>query len=80
MGFKKYRGPVETVEQAMMAHAVVVIIRQGCFHKTREWAWRLWHRAPRTVTFPLKVPVRGFRCRSCRQSVKVVIRVTDAWD
>lgn len=78
MGFKRYRGPVETVEQAMMAHAVIIITCQGCKHHKREWAWRLWQRAPKAVTLPLRQPVPGFRCRWCRRSVQAIITVAHA--
>ncbi len=80
MGFKKYRGPVETVEQAMMAHAVLVIACTGCDHRTREYAWKLWHRAPKAVAMPLGKPVPGFRCRRCRRRVEVMMRVAGEWD
>ncbi len=79
MGFKKYRGPVDTVEQAMMAHAVLIITCQGCGHYKREYAFRLWQRAPNTPALPLRKPVAGFRCRRCRTSVEAVMTVATAW-
>lgn len=76
MGFKKYRGPVETVEDALMAHAVLSITCQNCRHGTRMWAWRIYEKAKeKVITMPLKKPVGGFWCKFCRHSVQVVLTV-----
>jgi hypothetical protein len=75
MGFKKYRGPVETVEQAMMAHAVLVITCQECGHSRRRYAYRLWDQVPKAAGWPLGKPLPGFQCRACRRSVAAVLTV-----
>lgn len=73
MSFKKYRGPIETVEHAMMAHMVVTIECQRCPYWTTMYAWKLWHAKPWSRTLPLGKPVSGFRCRACRGRTQVVI-------
>jgi hypothetical protein len=79
MGFKKYRGPVHTVHQAMMASAVVVITCQSCRHNRRMWAWRIYELAKdRVLSMPLGKPVGGFFCKGCRRSAKAVIAVVRA--
>jgi hypothetical protein len=74
MSFKKYRGPIETVEQAMMAHMVVTVTCQRCSRWTGMWAWRLWNAKPEARALPLGRTVGGFWCSGCRRSVQVVIR------
>lgn len=73
MGYKKYRGPIDTVEQAMMAHLVVTIACQRCSRWTTMWAWRIWNAKPEARALPLGKAVSGFRCKGCRHSVQVVI-------
>lgn len=75
MGFKKYRGPVETVEQAMMAHAVLIITCQGCGHYRRRYAYRLYDQHRKSAAFHLGMPIPGFNCRMCRRSVSAVLTV-----
>ena len=41
MGAKRYRGPVETVEQAMMANRVLHIICQRRSRSSTMWAYKL---------------------------------------
>lgn len=83
MGLKKYTGPLHTVEHAMMAHAVLTVTCQNCKHKNQMFAWRLYNAVKdkmRLVTMPLDKPTRGFRCKWCRRSVAVVIRVAGIFE
>lgn len=76
MGFKKYSGPIETVEHAMMAHLVVTVTCQRCSHWTTMWAWRIYEtlkKKEKVTTMPLRKAVDGFRCKGCKHSVQVVI-------
>lgn len=73
MGFKKYRGPVETVQHAMMAHLVVTVTCQQCGRWTSMWAWRIYQAKPGAYATPLRKPVSGFWCKGCQRSVEVVI-------
>jgi hypothetical protein len=40
MSTKQYKGPIETVEHAMMAHMVVTVECTVCRHWSSMWAWR----------------------------------------
>lgn len=75
MSAPRYRGPVETVEQAMWAGMVLHINCQRCSRPTSEWAYRLLQRRPKAKNIPLNKAVRGFYCRGCKRSVKVYISV-----
>jgi hypothetical protein len=80
MGFKKYRGPYETVQDAISGHRTVIITCQACGHYRIMWAWRLLAANKRAVQHPLKKPVDGFFCKACRNSVQVVIVPDGPWD
>ena len=73
MGAPRYRGPIETVEQAMWAGMVLRIACQRCSRPHSEWAYRLCLRKPSAKQLPLNKPVSGFYCRGCKRSVKVYI-------
>jgi hypothetical protein len=80
MGFKKYRGIVNTVETAMMAHRVLDIRCLACRHRTNCWAYKINQRGAAWGNLPLNKPVRGFYCRSCKRSVLVILRADGPWD
>lgn len=73
MSFKKYRGPIETVEHAMMRHAVVTIECQRCTYYTSEYAWKLYNRSEKARAILLHTPVSGFACRQCGPGARAVI-------
>ena len=73
MGAPNYRGPVETVEQAMWAHAVLHITCQRCSRSSSMWAYHLHNRRPALAALPLKQAVNGFYCKGCRRSVAVFL-------
>jgi hypothetical protein len=73
MGLKRYRGPVETVEQAMWAGMVLHINCQRCSRPTSEWAYKLCQRKPAAAALPLNKPLSGFRYRGCKSSMTVYI-------
>ena len=80
MGFRRYDGPVETVQQAMMAHAVLRVTCQECRRDRVMWAWRIYNKRPNTSDrIPLKKPVRGFYCKTCRGSVAVILTREEPW-
>ena len=80
MGFKKYRGSYDTVQDAVSGHRTVIITCQTCGHYKIMWAWRLMNSHPKSVLHPLKKPVGGFFCKWCRASVQVVIKPEGPWD
>lgn len=74
MGFRRYRGPIDTVEHALMAHMTVTITCQECFRPRRKWAYRIYEQAgPAVIGMALRKPIKGFYCTGCRKSVLVVI-------
>ena len=73
MGLKRYRGPIETVEQAMWAGMVLHINCQRCSRPTSEWAYKLCQRRPSASVIPLNKAISGFYCRGCKRSVTVYI-------
>lgn len=73
MSTPRYRGPVETVEQAMWARMVLHINCQRCSRPHSEWAYQLCEREPQAKPLPLNRTVPGFYCRGCNRSVSVYI-------
>jgi hypothetical protein len=73
MSLKRYRGPVETVEQAMWAGMVLHINCQRCSRPKSESAYKLCQRRPSAKGLPLYKNVGGFYCRGCKRSVTVYI-------
>src|SRR5580698_7207204 len=73
MSAKRYRGLVETVEQAMWADMVLHITCQRCSRPRCEWAYKLCQRRPAAGAVPLNKTVSGFYCRGCKRSVSVYI-------
>ncbi len=75
MGFKKYRGPVNTVADAISAHRTIVITCQRCSHYRIMWAYRLYTIKKEAAALPLEKAVPGFWCKGCRRSVSVFMKV-----
>jgi hypothetical protein len=74
MSTKKYKGPIETVEHAMMAHMVVTVECTLCSHWSTMWAWRIYEAwKDKAAATPLGTPVPGFWCRKCQRQVHAVI-------
>jgi hypothetical protein len=79
MGLPRYRGPIETVEQAMWAHRVLTITCQRCSGSNTMYAWKLYHLRKHAGALPLFAPVGGFYCRGCRRKVQVVMVPDGPW-
>jgi hypothetical protein len=80
MGYRSYRGPVTTIQHALMAHTVVTVTCQRCNRARTMYAWRLYHAAGlRVFPMPLGKSLSGFWCKRCRQSVQVVVRAPAPW-
>lgn len=75
MSFKRYKGPIETIEDAMKAHMVVTITCERCLRWRGMWAWKIWNAKPWARELPLGKAITGFRCKGCRQPVVVVITI-----
>jgi len=75
MSYKKYRGPVETIEHAMMAHMVVTVKCTRCPQWTNMWAWKLYERLKMkgNQSSPLRKPLDGFYCRGCHRRVQAIV-------
>ena len=73
MGFRKYRGPVQTVEQASLADLPIRVTCQQCGHFRQMHAHKLIRLSEVTRALRLGEPVRGFKCQHCRHPVLVVI-------
>ena len=79
MGQPRYRGPIETVEQAMWANRVLTITCQRCSGSRTMWAYRLYHLRKHAGALPLHAAVGGFYCRGCRVKVQVVMKADVPW-
>ncbi|MES2294047.1 MAG: hypothetical protein V4527_12170 [Pseudomonadota bacterium] len=79
MGQPRYRGPVETVEQAMWANRVLTITCQRCSGSRSMWAYKLFHLRSHAGAMPLHTAVGGFYCRGCRAKVQVVMVPDGPW-
>jgi hypothetical protein len=79
MGFRRYRGPVTTVEQAMFADMPVAIQCQSCSHVRRMHAFTLMRTNKKAAKMPLGPPVAGFYCKGCRKRVSVIISAPMQW-
>ena len=73
MGQPRYRGPVETVEQAVWAGRVLSITCQNCRRTVSKWAWTLCNEHAGARAFPLRAAIPGFWCSGCRRRVSVVM-------
>jgi len=69
----RYRGPIETVEDAFKAGMVLDIRCQNCRRVRSEWAYLLCLRRPKVKAVPLRQPVGGFYCLGCKRRVNVYI-------
>ena len=79
MGFRRYRGPVTTVEQAMFADMPISIQCQSCSHVRQMHAYRMMQANKKAAAMPLRKPVTGFYCKSCRNRVTVIISAPMQW-
>jgi hypothetical protein len=73
MGQPRYRGPIETVEQAMWTHQILMITCQRCSGSRRMVAYQLYNLRPHAGAMPLHAAVGGFYCRGCKAKVQVVM-------
>jgi hypothetical protein len=73
MGQPRYRGPIETVEQAMRGHQILVITCQRCSGSRRMVAYKLYHLRPHAGAMKLHAAVGGFYCCGCKAKVQVVM-------
>ena len=80
MGVTRYRGTVNTVETAKLAHRVLTITCLDCSRQTNRWAYTICQRGEAWGKLPLKTPVWGFYCRDCRRSVLVILEASGPWD
>lgn len=72
MGFRRYRGPVDTVEQAAMADLTVYVRCLRCGHEKMFWTRGLMKLSRRAHRLPLREPVSAFRCQMCRSDEAVI--------
>jgi hypothetical protein len=72
-GLPSYRGPIETIEHAMLAGMVLDITCQRCSRPRAEWAYKLCQRKPSAKKVRLNQAVAGFYCLGCRHRVTVYI-------
>jgi hypothetical protein len=82
MGYRRYRGPVTNLQQAMFADMVVAILCNSCPGMRTMHAFKVIQmlREKRKIdNVPLGEPVAGFRCNKCRRSVTVTIRAPAQW-
>ncbi len=84
MGYRRYKGPVNTLEQAMFAQMPVRITCEGCGHFRQMAAYnalRLLSKKRKDEGVPLWKAVEGiFRCRHCQgASVKITAPMNTAY-
>ena len=82
MGFRRYRGPVTHLQQAMFADMAVAICCNNCSSVRQMHAYKVVQllREKRKIdNVKLDEPVGGFHCRRCRRSVTVTIRAPAQW-
>ena len=70
---------MQTVEQASLAQLPVRVTCQRCGHFRQMHAYKLIRLGQDTAAIKLGEAVSGFRCRSCRCSVSVVILAPVGW-
>ena len=79
MGFRRYHGPVTTVEQTVFADMPVIVTCQRCSRFRRMHAFQLKQMKPDAGSIKLWRAVSGFYCRGCRRKVTVVITAPMHW-
>jgi len=82
MGYRRYRGPVHTVEQAMFADMPVRITCESCGYFRQMHAFELMRKLSkkrREKGVNLWEPVSGFFCRGCKRNVKAIISAPTQW-
>jgi hypothetical protein len=76
-GFRRYRGPVTTLEQASLADFPVSIRCETCGHIRQMHAYQLIKKLSKKID-PAKLyldrPIEGFWCRAGRHKTAVIIR------
>lgn len=74
MGFRRYRGTVDTVATAALDHRVLTITCQRCSRSRNIWAYKVQANWPeRAKVIPLNRTTSGFYCSGCKRSVEVYI-------
>jgi hypothetical protein len=79
MGARRYRGPVDTVEQASFADMPIRIVCQRCAHVRQMHAYELVRRHRNAAKMLLRMPVAGFYCNGCKRKATVVIVAPANW-
>jgi hypothetical protein len=70
----RYKGRIDTVGDAAMADHNVEIACTRCSNSRHMYAYKLASIANRCADIPLGLPVPGFYCKWCRQSVEAIVR------
>jgi NMD protein affecting ribosome stability and mRNA decay len=65
MGFRRYRGPIDTTDQAAMADLYVTVKCHRCGHSKSFWTRRLIQDCKRARGLKLRETVTVFRCGVC---------------
>lgn len=73
MRYRRYRGSVQTVEQAMFADMPVRITCQRCSRFRQMHAFEVMQLDRKVAEMKLWQPVSGFYCKRCRRKAAVVI-------
>lgn len=77
MGYRPYRGPVRTLEQAIFADLPVQVVCQKCKHFRQLHAFKLVQQIGDKAdgrSLPLFTPIKDlFYCRQCRKRVTASI-------
>ena len=68
-----YRGPLETVEHAMLAGMVLDITCQRCSRPRSVWAYKLCQRKPSARKLRLNRTSPGFYCLGCGHPVSAYV-------
>jgi len=70
MGYRKYHGPVTTLQEASHAGISFRLACPKCDHVTMMYAWTILQ-ARKGKDVDLGIPVPGFRCKWCKRKVWV---------
>lgn len=73
MGYKKYHGPVTTLQEAVYAEISFRLACPECEHVTMMYAWTIM-KARKGRDVRLGIPVPGFRCKRCKRKVSLVLK------
>ena len=73
MGYRKYHGPVTTLQEAVNAGITFRLACPSCENVTMMYAWTILQgRKGKDVDLGKAVP--GFRCKWCKRRVSVVLK------